>query len=96
MVAGLLDDVTKYLVGELKTMKISSTTKNFDFKAEIKGNLASHNQIVGLSIEITQIVSKLCLIEVKRKTGGILEFNEFYRNFIDKISKRIISKTSSK
>eukprot|EP01080_Neovahlkampfia_damariscottae_P007555 gene7555-11878_t len=96
IIAGLLDDVTKYLVSELKSMKISSTTKNFDFKAEIKGNLASHNQIVGVHVEVTQIVSKLCLIEIKRKTGGVLEFNEFYRNFVEKISKRIISKTTSK
>jgi hypothetical protein len=92
MCSGLLVDVSKYLTDKLKSMKVSSTTKNFDFKNEIKGNLATHNQVVGIQIEVTQIVSKICLIEVRRKTGGILEFNEFYRNFIDKIQDKIISK----
>jgi serine/threonine protein kinase len=88
---GEAKDVIERLMRELKALKSAPVFKG----SEIKAIVATQGQTVGICMTIHPIVCKMCLIEIRRTQGGILEFNKTYRELMKKVDDIVMSRSKS-
>ena len=88
MADGNAETVIKYLKNQLEGIKSSpSVTGN-----EIKCVKSIKNVLLTFELQIIELTGEICLIEVRRMKGDILEFNKLYREFVDKCEIAFIEK----
>jgi hypothetical protein len=82
----LYKEFTKILQKDLKCSV--SQKKNI-----LKAQTQYQGQFIVMVIDFQPIVGDLCLCEVKRSKGGIIQFNTLCRTFIEKCKDKILHKS---
>jgi len=74
---GKLKQVIEYINHQLEDLKYSPQILN----NTIKCFKTINNTLISFLIEIIEITGDICLVEVRRSKGDILNFNKLYRAF---------------
>jgi hypothetical protein len=77
---GNIESVTEYLKKLLEKQKCSPTVDG----CVIKCYKTLHNALISFSFELYDIKGDICLVEVRRGKGDILDFNKLYREIYEK------------
>ncbi len=94
MASGVQKTVEDELIKVLGEMK-ANPERNVKNK-EIKGYLnTSNSQMLTFTAKVEGLTGGLCMVEVRRGKGDILEYNSFYRNLVKNMGQTVVSKETS-
>jgi serine/threonine protein kinase len=92
MASGQQKQVEDELVRVLSEMKGNPERKN----KEIKGYMnTSNSQMLTFNAKVEGLTGGLCMVEVRRGKGDILEYNSFYRNLVKNMGPVVVSHETS-
>lgn len=94
MASGAQKNVEEELIKVLGEMK-ANPERNVKNK-EIKGYInTSNSQMLTFTAKVEGLTGGLCMVEVRRGKGDILEYNSFYRNLVKNMGNTVVSKETS-
>jgi serine/threonine protein kinase len=93
MASGQQKQVEDELIRVLSEMKGNpERTKNKEIKGYITTSTA---QMLTFTAKVEGLTGGLCMVEVRRGKGDILEYNSFYRNLVKNMGSLVVSKDTS-
>lgn len=89
-VNGKVPETQKEILKVLKKMKCNPSVKSKS--NDIKCFLNYHNSILTFIVALQEAMGGLCFVEVRRRKGEILHFNEMYRKIVEELGDLVVKK----